>query len=521
MYKPIFKTLLTLLALLVVTPALANYDGMLDTSLNPPLGAYPFFGTPGLFQYQIDLSGTGPYIDNDYVAATAVQVDGKILAAGFSWNTYLGVDQNACVLTRFNADGTLDTGFAGTGRIVVNFNPSNGENDCYFSAIALQGDGKIVVAGNITDAPHGERGIVFRYNANGSPDSPFNNGVSTQHGYVIAGNNSAFSSVGITSDGAILAAGHAIQGGHTDEDFFLEAWSAANGNALYWSFAPFNLGADNDDRAYALVLESNVCVGLPCFLHDELYLVGSANNAAYADGLTNHDCAVVAYYKGLSDTHFNLDTSFGNSGRKSIDFPITPSNEGDNICRAAISRPGHGVVIGGENYFISTLGGGTPGLASNYALAEVDMNGNVTRQDGFAFFQDLAYPGIFNGIFGMAREPNGKMVVNGYAGSSDANHQPSDAGVIRFNPDFSFDSTFGNSGLGRAILSLDGLGGLLSHQREWATALALDNRGHIVVVGERSLIYGVDNDYDWLVGRLNSSDEIFRDSFDGLVPEVK
>ena len=68
--------------------------------------------------------------------------------------------------------------------------------------------------------------------------------------------------------------------------------------------------------------------------------------------------------------------------------------------------------------------------------------------------------------------------------------------MICFNSDFSRDSTFGNRGAGLAILSLDGLGGLLPLQREWATALALDNHGHIVLTGERSVIYGVDSDYD-------------------------
>ncbi len=514
-----FRTASALLVLFMATPALANYDGTLDSSLDPTLGAPPFYGVPGLFQYLIDLGGTGQYIDNDYVAATVVQVDGKILAAGFSWNTFQGTDQNACVLTRFNADGTLDGGFGGVGhgRIVVNFSPAVGENDCYFSAIAQQGDGRIVVAGNTTVATHGERGVVFRYNANGSPDTTFNNGGSGN--YVIAGDNTAFSSVVIDADGTVLAAGHGIQDGASDADFFLEAWSGTNGNAIYWRSHAFDLGADDDDRSYAMVLQKNVCIGQLCAPHDELYLVGSANNTAYADGLANHDCAVVAYTRTQGDSGFFLDSGFAGSGAETFDFP-EDSNEGDNICRAALSRPGYGVIIGGENYFISTLGG-PPGLASVFALAEVDPNGGVILHHAFDTFQELSAPGIFNGIFAMAHEPNGKLIVTGYAGTSNANHQPSDVGVMRFNANFSPDSSFGNDGLGLAILSLDGLGGLPAGQREWATALALDNRGHIVVTGERSRIFGVLEDYDWLVGRLDTSDEIFRDGLDGVVPHVQ
>ncbi len=495
-------------------------DGALDPSLDPPLGTSPYFGVPGLFTFRINLGGAAPFINNDYVAATAVQVDGKILAAGFSWNTYLGVDQNACVLTRFNADGTLDSGFGGVahGRIVVNFNPASGENDCYLSAIALQGDGRIVVAGNLTDASHGERGVVFRYNADGSPDNAFNNGGSGNH--VIAGNNSAFSSVVIDTDGTILTAGHSIQGGQSDENFFLEAWAGNNGNAKYWDWQAFNLGADHDDRAFAMVLQHGVCTGQCVLPIDVLYLVGSANNTVYADGLTNHDCAIAAYAHNpfIPGSKFESYTLFNGSGHATIDFPVGGTGEGDNICRAAVGRPGYGVIVGGENYYIAP--GNPPGLASLYALAEVALNGSVTRQDSFAFFQLLPTPGIFNGIYGMAHEPNGKLLVTGYAGTSDANHQPADAGVIRFNDDFSRDTSFGDTGAGSVTLSLDGLGGLFLHQREWATALALDNRGHVVVAGERSLLYP-GNDYDWLVGRLTTSDEIFRDSYDGVVPPVE
>ena len=213
-------------------PALANYDGTLDTSLAPPLGADPFYGTPGLFDYLINLGGTGSAMNNDYVAATTVQVDGKILAAGWSWNTLFSMDQNACVLTRFNVDGTLDTSFAGSGRVVMNFGAGTEEDDCYISALALQGDGKIVAAGNLWDATHGERGIVFRFNANGTRDYAFNNGVSANHGYVIAGPNSAFSAVVIDTDGSIISVGHSIRAGFSDEDFFYEVWAGGNGNAI-------------------------------------------------------------------------------------------------------------------------------------------------------------------------------------------------------------------------------------------------------------------------------------------------
>jgi hypothetical protein len=240
---------------------------------------------------------------------------------------------------------------------------------------------------------------------------------------------------------------------------------------------------------------------------------------SYGDGLPNHDCVVVAFRRGLTDLFFGIDPGFNGGNPLLIDFPVGSVNEGDNICRAAAPRSGSGIVIGGENFFISTLGGGSPGVASNYALAEVDEAGNVTRQDAFAFFEQPATPGIFNGIYGMAREPGGKLVVTGFAGTGDANRSPSDAAVIRFNADYSRDTSFGNDGAGLAIVSLDGQGSMATAQREWASALALDNRGRILPVGTRSYNIASNNDYDWLVGRLvNSDDVIFRDGFDNRIP---
>jgi uncharacterized delta-60 repeat protein len=497
-------------------PAFAlNYDGTLDTSLYSITDGI----IPGLFRYGIDLGGGAPYYNYDAANAMLVQPNGKIMVAGFSWNNYLGTDQNACVLARFNVDGAVDTGFGSGGRVVQNFNPSSGENSCYLWSVALQGDGKIVVVGNIADASHGERALIERFNADGSTDSSFNSS-----GYEVMGDHTAFASVLVDTDGTLYAAGHYIVPNASDNDFYLAVFDAG-GNFDYTLARAFDLGTgnDHDDRAYAQVLRfvpAQSC-GVSCLIpaHSELYLVGTANNTPYSD-LANHDCAIIAYRRAVTDTQFSLDMSFNGTGAETIDFPMA-SNEGDNICRAAVLRPGGGVVIGGENYFISTLGGGTPGLASSYALAEVDAVGNVTRQDTFAFFQDLAFPGIYNGISDMVREPaDGKLVVTGYAGTSVSNNAPSDVGVIRFNADFSRDSSFGNDGLGLAILSLDGQAGQNPAQREWGSGLALDSRGRIVLIGERSYnISGSNpNDYDWLIARLNYFDTIFRDGLDGVVP---
>ena len=490
-----------------VAPAFAIInDGSLDTSLSPLL-VPPYAGIPGLFRYALDFGGTGNEYDADSATAVAVQTDGKIVVAGFSGNTYLGTNQYACVIERFNTDGSIDSGFGSAGRVLQNFNPSGGRNDCFLTSVALQGDGGIVVAGNLADVSHGERALIERLNANGSFDHSF---ASTGY-YVVPNHNTAFATVKVDPLGSIYAAGHGsgFYPPYTDNDFYLAVFSAS-GTLSQELTTFFDLGADKDDRANAMVVEDHF--GLP-----RIYLVGNANSAPYGD-LAHHQCAIAAYVYSLNDSAFVPDTTFSGDGATSFDI-LGQHNEGDTYCRTAVARKGGGVVVGGETYFISTFA--LPaGLASWYALAEIDGSGNATAQSSELSFQTGALPGIFNGIFGMAREAGGKLVVAGYAGTNDANRQPSDGGVIRLNIDFSRDTSFGMDGPGLTILSLDGLGGLFEQQREWATALALDNHGHIVLVGERSyLLNNVPSNYDWLVSRLNTSDVIFRDGLDGVVPD--
>jgi uncharacterized delta-60 repeat protein len=513
----VLRSVLALALAGTVESSFANYEGSLDSTFNAG-GA----GVPGLRRYPVDLGGGAPYTDQDIAAAVMVQADGKIVVAGYAWNSVGSIDQNACVLARYLADGQPDPAFNSGARIVFNFNPIALENDCYFDSVALQPDGKILAAGH--RAQNGaENATIFRFNANGSLDGTFAS-ASPHPGYLVLEDGTAFNKVLVDSDGSIYGIGRGVQLNASDYDFFLHAFDP-NGVGTYFRYVAFDRGGDLDDRAATAVLQhipSGSC-GPNCLVtaHTELYLVGSANGAPYPD-MPDHDCAVAAFRSDFASAfEFVTDTQFGGSGKLSVDFPVSGSNEGDNVCRAAVARAGsgavlggYGVVIGGENYFISTLGGGTPGLASTYALADVDGAGSVTREDAFAFFQELATPGIYNGAFGMARDASGRILIAGYASTTDVNRAPSDFGVIRFNADYTRDMTFGNDGAGLAVLSLDGT--FPGQQREWASALALDRADRLVIAGNRSFNYASgSNDYDWVIARLNS-DVIFRDGFDGV-----
>jgi uncharacterized delta-60 repeat protein len=98
----------------------------------------PSFGLGGIAQTSIST-----YYDQ--ANAVAIQADGRIVAAGQSQSAYSAPSDLA--LVRYNSNGTPDTTFSGDGKQTTDL---NGLND-YGRAIALQADGKIVVAGYSSD----------------------------------------------------------------------------------------------------------------------------------------------------------------------------------------------------------------------------------------------------------------------------------------------------------------------------------------------------------------------------------
>lgn len=109
-------------------------------------------------------AGTGPQTSNSfgYAQEYAVQPDGKVVVVGY-FNSFNGVTANGVV--RLNANGSVDTGFAaGTG---INVNTD------YLGAVAVQADGKILVAGQFLTFNGQAASSLVRLNANGSIDNTF------------------------------------------------------------------------------------------------------------------------------------------------------------------------------------------------------------------------------------------------------------------------------------------------------------------------------------------------------------
>ena len=128
-------------------------------------------------------SGAGS-IDGGYIASTALQPDGKIVAGG-AFTVYDGTA--AGNITRLAANGGLDN----------TFNTGSGA-DGLIEKVVLQPDGKIIVVGAFTSFNGQPANRIVRLNSDGSIDTSFQTG---------SGANSQIRDVLLQPDGKIVASG--------------------------------------------------------------------------------------------------------------------------------------------------------------------------------------------------------------------------------------------------------------------------------------------------------------------------
>ena len=107
---------------------------------------------------------------DDSAADVAIQPDGKIVVVGSSYVL------DSFALARLDPNGSLDTSFGGDGRVTTSVGPGADSAQ----AVAIQPDGKIVVAGESWTLSGFDGIDVVRYEADGQVDPTFgNDGVAT------------------------------------------------------------------------------------------------------------------------------------------------------------------------------------------------------------------------------------------------------------------------------------------------------------------------------------------------------
>jgi uncharacterized delta-60 repeat protein len=135
--------------------------------------------------------------------ALAVQSDGRLLVAGEVRNA-AGTRSDA-FLSRFLADGQIDASFGKSG---TSYGYSGTINSA--RAIAVQSDGKIVIAGYTTGNGLTDDFLIARFHPNGYVDKEF--GSNGAHRFDFAGGPDTGTAMALAPDGKIVVAGNAWNG---------------------------------------------------------------------------------------------------------------------------------------------------------------------------------------------------------------------------------------------------------------------------------------------------------------------
>ncbi|CAA9479757.1 MAG: FIG005080: Possible exported protein [uncultured Solirubrobacteraceae bacterium] len=297
---------------------------------------------------------TTDFGDHDSGSAVAVQADGKILVAGTS-----GFD---LAVVRYNADGTLDASFGSGGKLTTDF--ANGVDAG--QAIALQADGRIVVAGS----SHGDFALA-RYNADGSLDSSFS-GDGKQTTFF----NGGGSAVAIQADGKIVIAGHSWQGDGRGYDFAVARYDADG--SLDSSFtgdgSQMTDFSGNDDGGGAVAVQGD----------GRIVVVGAAHGAGFALARYNADGS--------------LDNSFSGDGTQTTSF----GGFRDGGAGVALQADGRIVVAGSSH--------------DDFALARYHVDGSLDSSFAVDGKQRTDVGGHDAGG-AVALQADGRIVVAGFSGT--------------------------------------------------------------------------------------------------------
>jgi uncharacterized delta-60 repeat protein len=428
----------------------------------------PGFGTGGKV-----ITKVGAAAGIDMVKSTAVQTDGKILVVGYVFNG----TTNVFAVARYHGKaatgtpGTLDTGF-GTGGIVTT--PIG--RSAYGNSVAVQPDGKIVVAGDIYTGTSGNWDFALaRYHGNaatgtpGTLDTGFGTGgiVTTDigPGYDIV------SSVALQADGKIVVAGD------SSASFTLARY---HGDAATGTPGTLDTGFGTGGIATVGSIFGG-CSSMALQADGKIVLAGFARTPI-APGVSNADFAVARFHgDAATGTPGTLDTGFGTGGIVTTELGGLGNNgsSADFANSVAVQADGK-IVVGGVTGF-EDMAVYKVGMVRYHGDAATGTPGTLDAGFGTGGIVITDVSGGAEGINGVALQADGKIVVAGYAKIPNSGSAGSNQNFLlaRYHGDAAtgapgtLDTGFGTGGI-----VLTDFGAI-----DWASSVALQPDGNIVVAG--------------------------------------
>lgn len=330
--------------------------------------------------------------------AVAVQTDGKIVVVG---DTDFFGTLDALVM-RFHVNGSADSTFDSDGRRIYR----EPRADDHGQAVAIQADGKLVVAGysslfGTNDA------LMLRFTANGGLDTTFDR--DGRRIFNSNGDDRIYAVAIHSSNGKIVAAGNTTLFGTNDilvlrflADGRLDSSFAGDGSLA------LNLPADDFVRAIALQSDNKIIV------------------VGYTNVFGDQDFAITRFNENGS-----LDTTFASDGRQVI------RRFGDDHAQAVALEP-----TGNGRRKIVVAGYSNAGGSNDFVAVRLNPNGSLDSSfhaDGQVVISSFGGDDRAQAI---ALQADGKIILAGYTDASGTN----DFAVARLHANGNLDEAFGTDG---------------------------------------------------------------------------
>ena len=430
------QSLLAGLALALVPLAASAAPGDLDMT----------FGVDGF----VTTNFGGTY---DWAYATAVQPDGKILAAGVS-NAKGTYD---FALARYTSDHTLDPSFGDGGVAITDF----GQSYDWAYSLVLQPDGKIVLGG-VSDVGGSKGFALARYLPDGHLDQGFGHkGIVDER--LPSLSTDIIHGLALQPDGRIVAAGVTFEDRVTLQpqgDFMLSRYlpdGQADPSFGVGGTVKTDFDGGSYDEPYAVVLQRD----------GRIVVAGYTTNAPSPGILFGADNLAVARYteNGL------LDDTFGHGGKTVVDAGALD----EELRAVAIAADGKIVAAGFTN-------GERRG---DMLVARFTRDGILDQ--GFGLHQGYTvtdFGSRSERLSSLVLQPDGRIVAGGQVALAEG----TDFAVVRYDSEGRLDPSFGRGGL--AVADFRG-------REDRVQAVALQPDGKILAVGI--------SEADFAVARFNGS----------------
>lgn len=433
--------------------------GCIGTESLVPVVAIVRYNSNGSVDSSFGVNGkliTQFYSFNSSANKLVFQPDGKFLITAIKRlpadpDHYFGV-------ARYDADGLPDTGFGTNGTATISF--GTGQN--IPSAIALQPDGKIVVAGRY-QATNLPQMALARLHANGTLDSSFDGDGKTITTFG-AGTISEAMQLSVSTDGKITAAG------------IIYSPTRAFGVLQYNSNGSLDTSFDGDGKAMGLFTDGyNDITGIIKQPDGKFLVVIRPNDFT----LVTSDLIVRRYNSTLT-----IDTAFGNNGQIAATF-----DTGQNEAQAAAISPDGKIVVVGKS--VPLFGG-----VSLFAVARYSTNGTIDPTLDYDGKLTTAFEKGDDQLAQLLVLPDDKLIAVGVSAHRHRNGDTFRNIILsKYNANGTSDNTFAAAGKSIAVFG---------QNKNYVAAAVLQNDGKILV-GNMYYNAAIDNLYHHEIIRFNAN----------------